>query len=225
MLLDFGGTLASGGMDWDPYHESIRNYLLTLGFNINMQKLRRTLRGTLAELERYRSTGMEKTFEEVYAEFLTKLGIPSNDYKLEWLHENFKAHYRTSFYPCVEDVLKTLSLRYKLALVSNTMSDQPKLLLKKANMDQYFSLLVCSRDLGVRKPNPEIFRIVMHRLGVKPYETVHVGDSVEADMIGAQRSGITGIWIKSPEQPPWSGYAVKTICELPKLLETLDMTL
>lgn len=221
VLLDFGGTLASGGLDWEPYHESIRNYLISMGYNIEMPVLKKALRGTLAELERYRATGKDRTFEEVYSEFLGKLGIIHDDEVLEWLHDNFKVHYKTSFYPCVETLLRELSKKYKLAMVSNTMSDQPKLLLREAGMDKYFDLMVCSRDLGVRKPNPEIFKIVLERIGAKPSETVHVGDSVVADMYGARDAGITGIWIKTPDQPPWSGYAISSICELPRLLRTI----
>jgi HAD superfamily hydrolase (TIGR01549 family) len=221
VLLDFGGTLVSGGLEWDPYHESIRNYLLSHGYNIEMRDLKKALRGALANLEKTRSKGLEMTFEEVYSIFLNKLGISHDDLMLEWLHENFRNYYKTSFYPCVEDILRDLSSKYKVAMISNTMSDQPKLLLREANMDQYFDLLICSRDLGVRKPNPEVFKIVLEQIKVKPSETVHVGDSVEADMYGARDSGITGIWIKTQDQPPWNGYAISSICELSRFLETL----
>jgi 2-haloalkanoic acid dehalogenase type II len=222
VLFDFGGTLADGGLDWEPYHETIRGYLLSHGYDIEMRELKKALRGTLTDLEKYRATGKEMTFEEVYSEFLSKLCINYDDDMLEWLHGNFKTHYKTSFYPCVETLLKELSSKYKLAMVSNTMSDQPRLLLKEAKMDQYFDLLICSRDLGVRKPNPEIFKIVLDRLNVKPSEAVHVGDSVEADMYGAKESGITGVWIKTPDQLPWNGYAIGSICELPSFLEKIN---
>jgi HAD superfamily hydrolase (TIGR01549 family) len=222
VLLDFGGTLASGGLDWEPYHESIRNYLISHGYNIKMKELKKALRGTLAELDRIRATGKERTFEEVYSTFLRKLGIIHDDEALEWLHDNFKVHYKTSFYPCVEELLRELSTKYKLAMVSNTMSDQPRLLLEESKMDKYFDFLVCSRDLGVRKPNPAIFNIVLERIDAKPSETVHVGDSVEADMYGAQSAGITGIWIKTPDQPPWSGYAISSICDLTRFLKTIS---
>jgi len=56
---------------------------------------------------------------------------------------------------------------------------------------------------------------------VKPSEAVHVGDSVEEDMIGARDSDVTGIWIKTPDRPSWSGYAISSICELPEFLEKL----
>ena len=222
VLLDFGGTLASGGLVWNLYHESIKSYLLSLGYDYNMSDIKKALRGALSDLEKVRSCGNEMRFEEVYSNFLQKLGIIPDDYILEWLHDNFKTYYRTSFFSCTEDVLKKLSSKYKVAMVSNTMSDQPKLLLRDAGYDKYFTLMICSRDLAVRKPNPEIFRIVLKELGVEPSEAVHVGDSVEADMQGAELSGITGIWIKTPDQTPWSGYAISSICELPTFLEKIS---
>jgi putative hydrolase of the HAD superfamily len=224
VILDFGGTLADGGLDWEPYHESIRNYLSSHGHPLEMRDLKRALRATLNELDRYRSTGKDKTFEEVYSEFLNRLGILHDDETLEWLHQNFKTHYKTSFYPCVEQLLPELAMKYKIALLSNTMSDQPKLLLKKAGLDKYFDLMICSRDLGLRKPNPEIFRYVLEQIDAEPSTTVHVGDSVESDMIGAQNVGITGIWIKTPDQQPWNNYAVNNICELPRMLEQIEKT-
>jgi HAD superfamily hydrolase (TIGR01549 family) len=222
VLLDFGGTLADGSLEWDPYHETIRDYLKSLGFSIEMNEVKKALRDALAELNVIRTRGEEMRFEDVYAIFLQKLGINHDDETLEWLHDNFKKYYKTNFFPCLEEVLIELSSKYRLAMVSNTMSDQPKILLREANLDKYFDLLVCSRDLGVRKPNPEIFKIVLDMIDVKPSEAVHVGDSVEADMIGARNTGLTGIWINTPKQPPWKGHTINSICELPRLLETLS---
>ncbi len=222
VILDFGGTLADGGLDWDPYHENIRSFLASHGYNVPMNKLKRALRRALSDLNRVRAKGKEMTFEEVYSNFLSKLEVRYDNEMLEYLHENFKRHYITPFFPCVEKVLKELSSRYKVALLSNTMSDQPRLLLQEAGYDKYFDAIYCSRDLGVRKPNPEIFDIVLKELGVHPLNTVHVGDSVEADMYGARKSGITGVWIKAPDQPVWNGHAIASICDLPALLRILE---
>jgi putative hydrolase of the HAD superfamily len=75
--------------------------------------------------------------------------------------------------------------------------------------------------LGLRKPNPKIFKYVLEKLEVKPSEAVHVGDSVEEDMVGARESDVVGIWIKTSDQPFWSGYAISSICELPEFLDFL----
>jgi 2-haloalkanoic acid dehalogenase type II len=222
VILDFGGTLSEGELDWEPYHEAIRVILASRGSIVDMGQLKKALRAALGELNKVRVLGKEMTFEDVYSDFLRRLSIASNDDILKELHEAFRKYYRAEFLPCVEDVLKTLSSKYKVALLSNTMSDQPRRLLHEYNYEKYFDIILHSRDIGTRKPNPETFRYVLRKLKVQPDEAVHVGDSVEADMIGAQETGITGIWIKSSDQPPWSGYAIKNICELPSLLDKID---
>ena len=221
VILDFGGTLSDGALDWDPYHERLRSILASRGYLVEMSVLKRALRGALGDLNRVRAKGKEMTFEEVYDIFLGKLEIPGDREILDELHGNFRDHYRTEFFPCAEGVIKVLAERYKVALLSNTMSDQPRILLSESGFDRYFDLIICSRDLGLRKPNPKIFKYVLEKLEVKHDEVVHVGDSVEADMMGARDSDITGIWIKTPDQPPWSGYAISSICELPEFLEKL----
>lgn len=222
VILDFGGTLSDGKLDWDPYHENIRSYLAGQGYSVPMPKLKKALRGALAELNRVRAKGKEMVFEEVYGIFLSKLGVMQSDEMLEYLHDNFRKHYDTEFYPCVEDVLKELSAKYKVALLSNTMSDQPVRLIKAAGLDKYFDVMHCSSMLGIRKPNTEVFEIVLNDLGVHPVEAVHVGDSVEADMYGARDAGITGVWVKTPDQPVWNGHAIGSICDLPDIVSLLD---
>jgi len=222
VILDFGGTLADGGLDLGPYHETIRSYLASRGYFIQMNVMKKALRGAIAELNRFRAKGKEMAFEEVYASFLSNLDVRYDREMLDDLHENFRKHYRTQYYSCVKDVLEGLSSKYKVALLSNTMSDQPKILLREAGFDKYFDAIYCSRDLGVRKPNPKIFDIVLKELGVQPANTVHVGDSVDADMYGARDSGITGVWIKTRDQPLWNGHAIASICDLPAFLKVLD---
>lgn len=224
VILDFGGTLSEGELDWEPYHEQIRSILMSRGFNIEMSQLKKALRETLRELNKVRATGKELTFEEVYSDFLRRLAVPPDQKILEELHDNFRKHHRTEFLPCVETVLKYLSSKYKVALLSNTMSDQPRRLLQKNGYEKYFDVILHSSDIGRRKPKPDTFKYVLDLLRVHPYETVHVGDSVDSDMIGAQASGITGIWIRSSDQPPWTGYSIKSICELPDLLEKIEST-
>lgn len=222
VILDFGGTLADGDLEWDPYHEELRSYLAGQGHDVEMADLKRAIKGALDGLERVRLRGEERTFEEVYANALLKLGVQLGDEDLKAIHDIFKRHYVNSFYPCTERVLEELSARYKVALLSNTISDQPRVCLTEKKLDRHFTLMICSRDLGVRKPNPRIFRHVLRELGVEPEEAVHVGDNIEADMDGAEGVGITPIWIRSSNSPPWHGYAVDSICDLPELLRKIE---
>ncbi|EMR73150.1 haloacid dehalogenase superfamily enzyme, subfamily IA [Thaumarchaeota archaeon SCGC AB-539-E09] len=221
VILDFGGTLSNGALDLDPYHEKTRSILAGRGHLVEMIRLKKALKGALGDLNRVRMKGKEMTFEDVYDIFLGRLEIPGDRETLDELHDNYRNHLRTDFLPCVEYVLKNLAEKYKVALLSNTMSDQPRLLLSENGFDKYFDLIICSRDLGLRKPNPKLFKYILEKLEVKPNEAVHVGDSVKEDMIGARDSDVTGIWIKTPDQPSWSGYAISSICELPEFLENM----
>ncbi len=222
VILDFGGTLADGGIDWNEYHVAIQKALKDLGYDIDLRMLRRAIQGALGELEKVRARGEELTFEEVYGSALARLGVRHDRETLEAIHEIFRRHYRQDLHPCIEEVLERLTGRYSLALVSNTMSDQPRLILEQTGLARHFEVVVCSRDLGVRKPNPRIFKHVLEKLGVEPGEAAHVGDSVEADMEGALNAGLIPIWIRNAESRPWHGYAISSICELPRFLSDLE---
>jgi hypothetical protein len=95
VILDFGGTLSDGALDWDPYHEKMRSILASRGYLIDMSKLKKALRGALGDLNRVRKRGKEMTFEEVYDIFLGRLKIPGDREILNELHDNFRYHYRT----------------------------------------------------------------------------------------------------------------------------------
>ncbi len=222
VFLDFGGTLADGSIDWDSYHEALLGLLGGLGHSVEMRELRRSLAGALSELERSRNRNVELTFEEVYSSALTKLGVHPEDEALSSIHATFRQHYRSDLYPCVEEVLEVLSRRYELAMISNTMSDNPRRVLERANLHGYFRVAVCSRDLGIRKPDPRIFEQVLREVGVESGEAAHVGDSVEQDMIGASNAGLIPIWIRNEASEPWPGYAISSICELPEFLNRLE---
>ncbi len=222
VFLDFGGTLAYGGINWDEYHRAVRVLLASLGYDIEQRRLKKAIGASLQELRRHRSKGLEKTNEEIYGAVLRRVGLPADDETLKMIHDTFKKHYISTFYPRTEETLRKLAEKYKLALISNTMSDQPREMLEETGLDRLFEIIICSRDLGIRKPNPAIFKYVMDEVGVQPRETVHVGDSVEADMEGASASGITPIWIRTPDQGFWSGHAISRFSDLPQFLEKMQ---
>lgn len=222
VILDFGDTLASGSMDWDEYHIAIKGILKGFGHHVELTRLKKSIRAALDELAKVRARGKELTLEEIYGSALSRVRVAADDEILEAIHDAFRRHYKSEFYPCTKNVLNELSQRYKLAMLSNTMSDKPRLQLEEAELDGLFEVMICSRDLGIRKPNPKIFEYVLKELGVAPGEAIHVGDSVEADMEGAVGAGITPVWINTPSQRSWSGYTISSICELPDFLKILE---
>ena len=62
-------------------------------------------------------------------------------------------------------------------------------------LDCYFEFALAAGDVGVWKPDPEIFRFALHRLGTQPNETLYVGDNYYADVVGARRAGLRPILV------------------------------
>ena len=66
-------------------------------------------------------------------------------------------------------------------------------------LDDYFEVMSVSCELGYMKPHPKIYEHAMEAMDIAPEETVMVGDSLKADVAGAQALGMTGIWNRHHE--------------------------
>jgi len=94
--------------------------------------------------------------------------------------------------------IRALRPRYKTGLISNAWPDARASTLLCLNAT-VFDLLVFSGEEGVQKPDPEIFRRALARLGAAPGEAVFV-DDVEANVEAARRMGMAGIHFRNPAQ-------------------------
>lgn len=128
------------------------------------------------------------------------------------------------------EVLEGLGRRVRLGLCSNfTHSDTALAILGEAGFDGHLDAIAISDAVGFRKPRSEIFEAVLTDLGVEPEEVLHVGDSLRADVGGAQPLGIRTAWITrriaDPEEAlrkhegPRPDHAIRDLAELPSLLD------
>jgi HAD superfamily hydrolase (TIGR01662 family) len=93
--------------------------------------------------------------------------------------------------------LETLKKRgYRLGLVSNAADDSDvQTLVDKARIRPYFDLILTSAAQSIRKPDPRIFEPLIETWGLAPGQIVMVGDTLGADILGAQNAGLFSIWI------------------------------
>lgn len=101
--------------------------------------------------------------------------------------------------PYVPKLLKQLKKegKYKIGLVSNFAHPNAlRKTLEKFDIIEFFDALIISGEFGWRKPSPKIFKKALRTLGVKASEAVFVGDSLQHDVEGAQKSGIKTILVK-----------------------------
>jgi len=84
---------------------------------------------------------------------------------------------------------------YRLGLVSN-VSLRAELMradLARLGLDGLLDATVFSSEVGIRKPDPRIFREALRRVGAKPATTVFVGDRLVDDVSGARSVGMRGV--------------------------------
>lgn len=93
--------------------------------------------------------------------------------------------------------LRALKLNdYKLALISNAADDPDvQALLDTHNLRHYFSFIRSSAASGYRKPHAHMFEETLKYLNLFPEQCVMVGDTLDADIKGANKMGIYSVWI------------------------------
>ncbi len=92
-------------------------------------------------------------------------------------------------------VLERLQKRYPMVLVSNFYGNVNSVLSAYA-LDRFFDEVVESAVVGVRKPDPKIFKLGVEALGMKPEEVLVIGDTYKKDILPALTIGCKAIWIK-----------------------------
>ena len=116
--------------------------------------------------------------------------------------ENYASRIADACYAYVLEVLKrtrpvvkTLSEHYKLVLVSNFYGNI-QAVLKDFGLDGFFSRIVESSVVGVRKPDPAIYRLGVEAMGLPAGQVLVVGDSFSKDVVPAKKVGCKVAWLK-----------------------------
>jgi len=97
--------------------------------------------------------------------------------------------------PAKLDAVETLAAlarqRIPMALVSNALCGAGSRALVRAHgFDSYLSVQIYSDEAGIRKPNPDIFRIAADALAADISRCWYVGDTIDRDVLGARRAGV-----------------------------------
>lgn len=96
-------------------------------------------------------------------------------------------------------ILSKLKKHYYLGVISNWGTNL-EVILEHLNIRNFFDILVCSAEVGVAKPNIEIFKLALNRLieldhSITSSNVVFVGDNFQQDIIPAQSIGFQPIYL------------------------------
>jgi len=98
--------------------------------------------------------------------------------------------------PGAKEVVIELSKRYPLTIVSNGFSEVQYYKFEHSGLKPYLKHIVLSEEVGINKPQPEIFEKALEMNGVTADEAIMIGDSWTHDIVGAKNAGIDTIWVK-----------------------------
>jgi putative hydrolase of the HAD superfamily len=215
VLIDLGETLVHLDRPWEDVFganlASLHSCLKEQGLNSDFERFANVF---VSVFERASATAdfykIEIPMQDIISQALRKL-------KFKVLGEEMMQRAITEFYtPELDawqpfpDTLSTLgALRdhgFEMGLVSNAKSDWAvHSILEKNGLDRYFRVVVTSAEMGIRKPRVEIFERALGMLGAKSAESAFLGDSLNADVIGARIVGMRSIHVR--RRPPVNNLA------------------
>ena len=102
--------------------------------------------------------------------------------------------------PGVREMLERLSKKYMLAILSNGFSKTQYKKLSFSGLDKYITRTIVSEEIGINKPNPELFQYAVNETGAQS-PLLMVGDHGETDVYGAMKAGWFAIWVNPEDKP------------------------
>lgn len=202
ILFDYGGTIDTDSTHW---FEVFRESYAALQTSIDEATLRQAYVYAERQLAIHPYVKPTHNFRDVLrfkttlqAQFLGFAGVFDND------SDTLKSCATGVEEGCYARVLQTLErtrpvlqtlTNYRLALVTNFYGNMSSVL-KEFDLTETFQHVVESAVVGVRKPDPAIYRMGVEALGLRPDEVLVVGDSFEKDIVPAKKVGCAAVWLK-----------------------------
>jgi len=103
------------------------------------------------------------------------------------------------------------------AIITNGFSDTQRRRIERTRIGDYFDQLYISGEMGAKKPEPEMFQMVLENLEISdPERVLIVGDNLVSDMMGGKKSGLLTCWY-NPQRRDADIYAEYIDFEIPHL--------
>jgi putative hydrolase of the HAD superfamily len=186
---------AAPGLAFGPGHDAIELRRL------EREWWRRVVVDTFADLGEFRD------FDGYFAALFDFLGDPAN-----WKTD-----------PEAMQLLQRLKERgHSLGVISN-FDYRVYGILEGLGLTRYFDSMTISSEAGWAKPAPQIFCAALERHAIEPREALHVGDSEDTDLTGAQTAGIAAVLLdrKAPARCSIAGRSAR-VTVLGAVLDAVD---
>jgi putative hydrolase of the HAD superfamily len=127
---------------------------------------------------------------------------------------------KTNLFPQAHETLSYLDKKYMLHLISNGFKESTETKIERTDLGKYFTTVIISEIAGYNKPDKAIFEYALNGANAKISESLMIGDSIEADIRGAQDFGMKAIYFNPArkEKPADVEFQIVELKELIQLL-------
>lgn len=172
--------------------------------------------------DRYRKDDVSKEVLRV-GRFKDAFNHFGKDFDFQFLDQFAKDYlarspYKTCLFPGAFETLDYLKGKYKLHIITNGFKEVQYIKLNSSNLASYFNIVICSDEVGFKKPNPKIFKLALEVSNAKADESIMIGDSEDADVMGALSVGMKAIWFN-----PFSESNVNDFISINKLNDLIGL--
>lgn len=120
-----------------------------------------------------------------------------------------------------KELLEYLRPKYNLYILSNGFKELQSRKMCTVGIDKYFDALILSEDIGVNKPNRELYEYALQKTASTTEDSIMIGDMFETDIVGAANIGMKQIYFnpKKKECMPFTPtYMVTELLQIKDIL-------
>ena len=225
VFFDAGGTL------FQPHPsvgEIYAEVALKFGLAVDPKKIEELFhdlwekRDGLAGLSSHSSEKVEREWwRSLVGEVFSKFGtIERFDEFFTELYDRFARPESWRIFPDVLSVFEVLKRQGKILGIISNWDSRLFSICEGLGLEPYLDFILASAVVGAAKPSPKIFKEAIQRARVSPEEALHIGDSLEDDILGAQRSGIQTVFLNRKGSRTSESFTISTLHELMEPLQS-----
>ena len=218
VIFDLDGTLTVFNIDYKALRGEVREYLLRTGVPASVLNVNESMFDMMHKAEIYfKNSKSEQAFKEVQSQCL----VIAEKYEME-------AATLTSLQPGAIEILKELKkLKLKIGLCTTNSETATNYILQRFKVLDYIQAVVSRNKVKRVKPDTEQYELALKILGVKPVNSIIVGDSVvdmqSAKELKAIAIGLpTGISTQKQLTTHGANYIITALSDLPVLIKKME---
>jgi FMN phosphatase YigB (HAD superfamily) len=225
VFFDFGGTLCQSRADILPvFQEAARR----AGVRVPWEEYLRANEACWNELwpEAPGMVGKTPAFaDRVHEMALHRVGFtgPTELFVRCIREEATSPRWHTPFEETEATLTSLRAARISLHVISGHVDYLP-MIIANLGWSGYFDTVTFTQEVGVQKPDSRVFRFALERAGKQAAESLYVGDSWEADILGAKAAGMKAVWLnRTGQSARGECHEISTLLELYPLLSDSDL--